>query len=93
MSATGMYADEGRGHLRSAVIDFRKKSKEVKRLWRKGFSEFYDITDMKPRHVLTFNILFILKRLILAIILVCYKILSGSILTYVLAFVHIAFLF
>lgn len=48
---------------------------------------------MKPRHVLTFNILFILKRFILALLLVMYKVLTGSIQTYVIAIVHIAFLF
>lgn len=48
---------------------------------------------MKPRHVVTFNILFILKRFVLALLLVMYKVLSGNIQTYVIAIVHLVFLF
>lgn len=43
--------------------------------------------------MLTFNILFILKRFVLALLLVMYKLLTGSIQTYVIAIVHLAFLF
>lgn len=45
-----MYQDQTAANvkLRSAVVDYKKKSKQRKRLWRRGFSEFYDITDMKP---------------------------------------------
>lgn len=44
-----MYHDQPvNNKLRSAVVDYKKKSKQRKRLWRRGFSEFYDITDMKP---------------------------------------------
>jgi len=48
---------------------------------------------MKPRHVLTFNIIFIMKWLILAILLVMYKVMTGTIQTYVIACIHLAFLF
>lgn len=90
-----MYQDQTAANvkLRSAVVDYKKKSKQRKRLWRRGFSEFYDITDMKPRHVLTFNIIFILKRLILAFLLVLYRPMKGSVQVYVIAVIHLVFCF
>ena len=48
---------------------------------------------MKPRHVVTYNLMFILKRLILAILLVSYRVLTGNIMTYIIAVVHLVFLF
>ena len=78
--------------VRSAVDDHKKKSRHVKKLWRKGFSDLYESTDMKPRHVVTFNVLFLAKRFIFAFILVLYKYLKGSFQIYCLVAIQAIFM-
>jgi hypothetical protein len=48
---------------------------------------------MKPIHVVTYNISFLLKRIILALVLVFYKYLSGKIQTYIIVVVHLMFFY
>ena len=78
MTNTKFTGDDFDPTSRSAIDDHLMKSRKLKRLWRKGFSEMYDITDMKPIHVVVFNVSFILKRFLLACVLVLYKPLSGN---------------
>lgn len=54
----------------------------------------YDITDGKPRHVVTYNVLFILKWAMLAVCLVLYKYLTEPALIQasVIAGIHAIFL-
>jgi len=80
-----MYDDEVNRKTRSAIQDFKKKSQQKKRLWRRGFSEFYDTTDMKPIHVVTYNLVFLLKRFVLAMVLVFYRFIPGKAQVYVFA--------
>ena len=65
---------------------------KYKRKWRRGFSEFYEMTDSRPFHVVIYNLLFIQKRFILALLLVCYAILPGIIQPIVIVVVHLLFM-